>query len=276
MGEERETEWEKWAKCHECFLISCLSSCFHISKRPACGELVNFAALVVHSHPLCVAVARPPHISLTYISTATVAPLIFARRAPSHTESGHCRWWRKSTSFIHCQKNHHPCGDNLLSPGSLTVHLEFTPGDSGDERIFFFFFLVVEVFGMSGPRVTTTHAPLLVPFIHHCIEACMGTEGFLPEPHYLSLNCRDKLDNCSSVVKWIIALWHKTKRGSRWGLWSSVTSRLSLSNMAWHNLKEALQRFLDVLAFKAWYSNNNELHFNVKDTLDYSLIFSCS
>lgn len=140
MGEERETEWEKWAKCHECFLISCLSSCFHVSKRPACGELVNFAALVVHSHPLCVAVARPPHISLTYISTATVAPLIFARRAPSRTESGHCCWWRKSTSFIHCQKNHHPCGDDLLSPGSLTVHLEFTPGDSGDERIFFFFF----------------------------------------------------------------------------------------------------------------------------------------
>lgn len=41
----------------------------------------------------------------------------------------------------------------------------------------------------------------------------------------------------------------------------------------WHNLKEALQRLLDVLAFKAWYSNNNELHFNVNDTGLFPHIF---
>lgn len=68
-------------------------------------------------------------------------------------ESSPLWWWLIVPGVAHCPFGIHHC--RL----------------SGDERTFFF-----EVFGMSVPRVTTTHAPLLVPFIHHCIEACMETE----------------------------------------------------------------------------------------------------
>lgn len=152
----------------------CFSRCFHIGA--ACGRWVNFAALVVvHSHRLCVAVARPPHISATSISGGPQRSLIFARRAPPLTESGHC--WDEGSGQVsstarrivtlvamtYCARGR--------SPSRWNSPLE-TLGMSG-------IFFGGELFGMSGPRVTTTHAPLLVPSIHHCTEGSMGTGGFL-------------------------------------------------------------------------------------------------
>lgn len=84
---------------------------------------------------------------------------------PLPEESSPLWWWLIVPGVAHC-----PSG---IYPWRLW----------GWEDFFFF----VEVFGTSGPRVTTTHAPLLVPFIHHCIEACMGTEGFFCQKPFIYL-----------------------------------------------------------------------------------------
>lgn len=112
-------------------LISCLlPPCFRFSKHPAC----EFRCRRRHAQlpSLCGRCWPTTHL-LDFNVHGHSRPI---HRAPSCTESGHCRWRRKWTSLICCQKNRHPCGGDLLSPGSLTVPLEFTTADSLGGRFF--------------------------------------------------------------------------------------------------------------------------------------------
>lgn len=173
--EEMETEEEKWVKCREHFShfllpdtacpfqplarlwislpLWCTAAFF--VRPPLAHHTSPDLNLYGHSgatrfYPSC----SNPHIEQPLLLVEEVDTFDMLLEEPSPLW-----WWLVVPGVTPCPSGIHHC--RL----------------SGDERIFLFSFFFM-VFGVSVPRVTTTHASLLVPFIHQCTEACIGTEGF--------------------------------------------------------------------------------------------------